>query len=187
MNCFLQSQFDYINDEPAVSEKGAAGSSARKRNALIFAVIAALWVLLDQATKIFFNSYQLGELIAGPFAGIFQFRLVHNIGAAWGMFGGAVIPLAIVSILVCVALAAYLFIAFPNSSSITAIGISLVVAGGIGNAIDRFALGYVVDFIETVFIEFPVFNIADIGVTCGFVIFFIGMILEYLNTGDEEC
>ena len=52
----------------------------------------------------------------------------------------------------------------------------VVVAGGLGNAIDRFALGYVVDFIEPVFIDFPVFNVADIGVTCGFVLFFAGML-----------
>lgn len=183
----MQSQFDNINDEPVAAQKGAAGSSARKRNALIFTVLAVLWILIDQATKVFFNSYQLGELIAGPFAGIFQFRLVHNIGAAWGMFGGAVVPLAFVSILVCVGLAVYLFALFPDSSPVTATGIALIVAGGIGNAIDRFMLGYVVDFIEPVFIEFPVFNIADIGVTCGFVIFFLGMILEYRNTGNEEC
>lgn len=48
--------------------------------------------------------------------------------------------------------------------------IGVVVAGGIGNAIDRFVTGYVVDFICFDFINFPVFNIADIGVTCGVVI-----------------
>ena len=48
--------------------------------------------------------------------------------------------------------------------------IGIVVAGGIGNAIDRFVTGYVVDFICFDFIDFPVFNIADIGVTCGVLI-----------------
>ena len=55
----------------------------------------------------------------------------------------------------------------------------LVVAGGIGNAIDRFSQGYVVDFIEPVFIDFPVFNVADIGVTCGFVLFLVGVIVSW--------
>ena len=166
-------------ESPAAPDEGVAGLSARKRNAIIFVVVVALWLLLDQATKIHFNAYQLGELVGGPFAGIFQFRLVHNVGAAWGMFGGAVIPLAVMSILVCLALSAYLFALSPRSCAMTALGVSLVVAGGIGNAIDRLSLGYVVDFIEPVFIDFPVFNIADIGVTCGFVIFFLGMIYEY--------
>ena len=54
-----------------------------------------------------------------------------------------------------------------------------MVAGGLGNALDRFTLGYVVDFIEPVFIDFPVFNVADIGVTCGFAIFLAGMALAW--------
>lgn len=162
--------------EPPV---GPAAPSVRKRNAMLFGAVVLTWVLIDQLTKAFFNGYQLGEVIAGPFLGIFQFRLVHNIGAAWGMFGGAVIPLAVLSVGVCLALAAYLFWLSPQSSLPTALGIALVAAGGIGNAIDRFALGYVVDFIEPTFIEFPVFNVADIGVTCGFVIFFLGVIWEW--------
>ena len=59
-----------------------------------------------------------------------------------------------------------------------------MVAGGIGNALDRFTLGYVVDFIEPVFIDFPVFNVADIGVTCGFVLFLAGMLLSW-HRGDR--
>ena len=58
------------------------------------------------------------------------------------------------------------------------IGLGLVIGGGIGNAIDRFALGYVVDFIDLSFMDFPVFNIADIGVTCGLALFLIGWIVR---------
>ena len=54
----------------------------------------------------------------------------------------------------------------------------MVVAGGIGNAVDRFANGFVTDFIEFSFIDFPVFNIADIGVTCGFALLIIGIIVS---------
>ena len=182
----MLASFENENNELAASDAGVASSSSRKRNGVLFGAVVLLWIAFDQVTKLYFNGFQLGDLVAGPFAGLFQFRLVHNIGAAWGMFGGAVIPLAVLSVLVCLALAAYLFIFAPESSGVTALGIALVVAGGIGNAIDRFTLGYVVDFIEPVFIEFPVFNIADIGVTCGFVIFFLGMILEYRCLAKEE-
>ena len=48
--------------------------------------------------------------------------------------------------------------------------VAIVAAGGIGNAIDRFVTGYVVDFICFDFVNFPVFNIADIGVTCGILL-----------------
>ena len=52
-------------------------------------------------------------------------------------------------------------------------------AGGIGNALDRFTLGYVVDFVDFTFIDFPVFNVADIGVTCGFVVFIASMLYAW--------
>ena len=64
----------------------------------------------------------------------------------------------------------------PNTGEL--IGISLVVAGGIGNAIDRFTLGFVVDFIEPTFIDFPIFNIADIGVTCGIILFIVSLLIH---------
>ena len=124
--------------------------SRRKRNAAIFVPLAALWLVLDIATKAYFNGFSVGQVVAGPFLGLVQFRLVHNTGAAWGMFDESTFALGVMSV--------------------------LVVAGGLGNALDRFTLGYVVDFIDTVFISFPTFNVADIGVTCGFVLFFAGML-----------
>ena len=48
----------------------------------------------------------------------------------------------------------------------------------IGNAIDRFTLGFVVDFIEPTFIDFPIFNIADIGVTCGIILFIVSLLIH---------
>lgn len=54
--------------------------------------------------------------------------------------------------------------------------LSIVVSGGIGNAIDRLFSGFVVDFICFDFIQFPVFNIADIGVTCGIVLLLVTML-----------
>ena len=65
------------------------------------------------------------------------------------------------------------------------LGAALVVAGGLGNAFDRFMLGYVVDFINLTFIDFPVFNIADIGVTCGFVLAAIAF-LFFWKTPEEQ-
>lgn len=55
----------------------------------------------------------------------------------------------------------------------------MIVAGGIGNVIDRFVQGYVTDFIEFSFFDFPVFNVADIGVTCGFVLLFVGLAISW--------
>ncbi len=152
---------------------------SRAKVCLVFAAIVVAWLIFDLATKAYFNSFELGSVIAGPFAGIFQFRLVHNTGMAWGLFGDSTQALGVMSLIVCVVLTGYLFASARQANWWQVIGIGLVVAGGLGNAIDRFTQGYVVDFIETTFISFPVFNIADIGVTCGFVIFLIGLFLSF--------
>lgn len=148
----------------------------RRRNLCVFAAVVLLWLAADIATKAVCNGYGLGEVIAGPFLGLVQFRLAHNTGAAWGMFGDSTFALGVMSLLVCAALTAYLVVAARRANLAEVVGIALVVAGGLGNALDRFTLGYVVDFIDTTFIEFPTFNVADIGVTCGFVLFFAGML-----------
>ena len=103
---------------------------------------------------------------------------------AWGMFGDSTFALGVMSLVVCAIMVLYLFAFSPNAGKLEIVGIALVVAGGIGNALDRFTLGYVVDFIEPVFIDFPVFNVADIGVTCGFVLFLAGMLLSW-HRGDR--
>ena len=148
----------------------------RRRSLCVFAAVVLLWLAADIATKAVCNGYGLGEVIAGPFLGLVQFRLAHNTGAAWGMFGDSTFALGVMSLLVCAALAAYLIATARRANLVEVVGIALVVAGGLGNALDRFTLGYVVDFIDTTFIEFPTFNVADIGVTCGFVLFFAGML-----------
>ena len=161
-------------------------SACRKRNAIIFATIVVGWLLLDQATKAFFESFELGAQIAGPFFGILDFTLVHNTGAAWGIFSDMTALLAVLSILVCILAALYLFVFAPLSSPLAAVGLSLVFAGGIGNAIDRLCNYYVIDFIRPVFIDFPVFNIADIGVTCGCVLFIVALVIDWARQGREE-
>lgn len=171
--------------EPADHPKRPSGLSARTRNAMVFAGVALVWFVFDVLTKRFFNAYAVGEHIAGPFANVFQFTLVHNTGAAWGMFGGSTFALGMFALVVCAVLMAYLFLFEPRAHWSCAVGVGMVVAGGVGNALDRFTLGYVVDFIEPVFIDFPVFNIADIGVTCGVVLVLVSMLVA-LRKDEQE-
>lgn len=149
-----------------------------KRNLVLFLSITILWLAIDLITKSMANDHVIGERFAGPFLGLIDFTLVHNTGGAWGALAGNPIALGILSIIVCMIAVAYLFIIAPGSSVAVACAVSLVVAGGVGNAIDRFTLGYVVDFIKPLFMDFPVFNVADIGVTCGFILFFIALFTE---------
>lgn len=171
---------------PSERSDRAAGFAVRRRNMLSFVLVVVVWFMIDLITKGVFNAYEPGQVIAGPFLGIFQFTLVHNTGAAWGVFGDMTLVLGIFSILVCAAVVAYLFFYAPESSFPLVLGGALVVAGGLGNALDRLTLGYVIDFIEPVFINFPVFNVADIGVTCGVVIFIVGLYLEHRRAARSE-
>lgn len=160
----------------------------RARNALVFGVIAFVWVCFDVASKSYLaDRYALNDIITEPILGLVRFRLVHNTGAAWGMFDDSTFILGVLALVVCVVMTLYLFVLSPRASLVESIGIALVVAGGLGNAIDRFTLGYVIDFIEPTFISFPVFNIADIGVTCGFVLFLIGLLLRERRDAKRSC
>lgn len=160
----------------------------RKRNALLFSCLGIVWLVLDIASKRAMEATGVGlwEDASGPIMGLFKLTLVHNSGGAWSIFSNSTVALGVFSLLVCIGLSLYLLVFCPNSNLLQALGITLVVAGGIGNVIDRFAFGYVVDFINLTFMHFPVFNIADIGVTCGFVLFLIGLFVEFRNDSTQK-
>ncbi len=145
---------------------------------MFFCAVAIVWLIFDRLTKNYFDSaYELGQSAAAGYP-FLRFRLVHNTGMAWGMLDDATLLLGIFSSLVCVVVVlAWIF--WPRltgrvPTNTETLGMALVFAGGLGNAADRFVLGYVVDFIEITVIDFPVFNIADIGITCGYALLIIG-------------
>ena len=153
---------------------------------VVLVAIVVIWVVLDQLTKSLVAGQELGVRFAGPFLGLIDFRLVHNTGGAWGIFEGNPAALGVFSLVVCVLLLGYYFWQRREVNMLQTVGIALIVAGGIGNVIDRFAQGYVTDFIEFSFFDFPVFNVADIGVTCGFVLLFLGLIVAWRTEAKDE-
>lgn len=176
---------DTTLESAAASSKPAFGRK-RGRAVVLFGCLAGLWLAVDMATKSFFNgSFAPGDVVTEPIAGLFRFRLVHNTGAAWGMFGDSTFALGVMSVIVCAVLLVYLVVGSKTMNTGQIVGLAVVFAGGIGNAIDRFTLGYVVDFIDFTFIDFPVFNVADIGVTCGFVIFIASMLYAWKQADDQ--
>ncbi len=148
-------------------------TGTNKHALVLFALGALAWFLFDLITKRIMNAHALGERIAGPFCGLIEFRLVHNTGGAWGMFGDMTFVLGLFSLFVCALILVFAFRYRTHLNTVSMISLALVFAGGLGNASDRFVYGYVIDFIQPVFIDFPTFNIADIGITCGVVLFLI--------------
>lgn len=178
-------QLETIEKNACASDAQADLSRSTRNKRVLFVVLAAAWVAFDAFTKARFHGGVVGRIVFGPVFGLFDFRLIHNTGGAWGIFSNSTFALGVFSLAVCLIASIYFFIASKHMNLFETVGFALVVAGGIGNAIDRFVLGYVVDFIEFAFFEFPVFNVADIGVTCGFVILIIGLIV-YFSKGDDS-
>ena len=134
----------------------------------VFLLCAAAIVALDQVTKVFASSHLMpGESISvlGDFI---RLTLVHNTGAAFGLFPGSRVPFIVVSV-VAIAVVLYLFFRETYRSVANRILLGCILGGAIGNLVDRVRLGYVVDFIDVGFgtARWPVFNAADSAVTIG--------------------
>ncbi|MBF0818441.1 signal peptidase II [Streptococcus acidominimus] len=105
---------------------------------------------------------------------------LRNYGAAYSILQNQQWFFTVVT-LVVMSVAIWYFIKHIKGSLWLLSSLSLVIAGGIGNFIDRLRLGYVVDMFHLDFIDFPVFNVADICLTVGVAILFIYMMKEEKN------
>ena len=126
----------------------------------------------------------LGES-AAFLPGIVQLTRVHNYGAAWSSFSGQTTALAVVTVLLMAAVA-YLLVRRIVRHPLGVIAGVMILAGGVGNLIDRLFRGYVVDMIATDFIRFPVFNVADCFITCGAIGLFIHLIFFNRSFWKDE-
>lgn len=144
---------------------------------MLYVLFAAIIVLADQLFKGWIVSVLplYGEMEFIP--GLLQLTHVHNYAAAFSLFGGMRIPIIILTCVVCVALIAALIMKKPKSA-LQRFALMLVLGGAIGNLMDRIALGYVIDMFETLFMEFPVFNIADCAIVVGGILFCICILFE---------
>lgn len=158
---------------------------------------AALLVLADQVSKLYItNHFALGEV--KEFITVFSHRIislthVRNSGAAWSMFEGKTVVLVVFPIAIIAALVALMLLG-KFSSKVEYASASLIIAGGVGNLIDRLRLHEVVDFILWEPFKFPVFNIADICVVSGAVLLTVYILFfcrdaqkaDVQQTGEEN-
>ena len=111
--------------------------------------------------------------------GLFQFRYVENTGAAFSSFSNNT---TVLSVLTAFILAGCLILLLSKKlkSKFMNVCLVLVISGGLGNLIDRISNGYVVDFIEPLFIDFAVFNFADCCITVGAILMIDYQIYEII-------
>lgn len=99
--------------------------------------------------------------------GVFQLTSAHNTGAAWGMLPGKKWFFLVLTLLVCAALVWLLIRYRKRLTVLSRVTLSLLLAGALGNAIDRMVLSYVRDMFDFCLIHFPIFNVADSALTIG--------------------
>ena len=110
----------------------------------------------------------LGES-AAFWPGVMRLTRVHNYGAAWSSFSGQTTALAVVTVLLMGAVA-YLLVRRIVRHPLGVIAGLIILAGGVGNLIDRLFRGYVVDMFDLQFMDYPIFNLADIFVVMGVIL-----------------
>lgn len=149
-----------------------------RRAFLIALALFAAVLVLDQATKVWVErAFALGESL--PVLPFFALTYVRNQGAAWGMFQGAQFLLAGFGIVAGVALCLFWRRLFGSRPCVLPM-VGLLLAGIVGNVIDRLRLGYVVDFLHVHWAgwHFPCFNVADSAICLAV---FLLMVLQWKN------
>ena len=144
---------------------------------VVYFLISALLVGLDQWSKyLTVQNISLGE--TKEFVpGFLSLTHLRNTGAAWSLLEGKMIFFYVITVIVSVVII-YLLIKNYKKSIWYSVGLSFVLAGAIGNFIDRVRLGYVVDMLQTDFMNFPIFNVADSTLVVGVICIFIYLILD---------
>ena len=130
-------------------------------------IIVSIIVTLDQISKYFITlnyDYFLNKNIF-----IFSINYVRNYGAAFNIFEGNRVFLSSISIISSLILIYFIFFK-GRLNLLDRYGLSLILAGSLGNGIDRIMKGYVIDFINLNLFDFPIFNIADIAINIGCII-----------------
>ena len=146
-----------------------------------YLIFAAAWVVLDQAVKFLVRAAIPLHTSQTLIPGLFDLTYIRNTGAAFSILSSSTWILTVLSgVATAVLLVLVLRRALP--SRLGMLSLSLLLAGAAGNFIDRLAFGYVTDMFETVFMDFPVFNVADIGVVIGGFL----LVLAVLLAKDKE-
>ena len=149
------------------------------------AVMIVFITVLDQITKFIAVKYLKGNGSVDFLPGIVRFTYSENTGMAFSMFSGARWVFVAVTVVVCAGILWYLF---SNRAKHLWLywSLGVVCAGGMGNLVDRALYGYVVDFIEPVFIDFAIFNIADCAVTLGAASLIAYLIFDLFKKEDKS-
>lgn len=133
-------------------------------------LLAATVLLLDQASKLWAVRQLAPGAIEAFLPGLLQLQRVSNTGAAFSLLRGSTLLLALVSLVVAIGLVAVLLLRPPTALN-PALALGFLLGGTVGNGLDRWRLGAVIDFLEFVPFRFPIFNLADVAINLAVLCF----------------
>ena len=145
-------------------------------------LIFLLLVLFDILSKyIVFNYIDLYQFIKITY--FFDITHIHNFGVSFGLFAGTIPALVLVIIgLFVTAFVVYLYI--NSSEFLERWGLFIIICGAIGNIVDRFINGYVIDFLYLHINQYywPAFNFADIYISIGIIMIIVNMVKKIIKS-----
>lgn len=137
---------------------------------------AFLLLILDQVVKYWtITQIALHDNVT-IINGIFSLTYVKNDGAAWGILSGNMVFFYVITIAIVLVLAYWIHT--KKIRLLEKVAYMFVIAGALGNFIDRIRLNYVIDMFKLDFINFPIFNVADICLTIGVIVFLVDVLLS---------
>ncbi len=144
-------------------------------------------IVLDLTMKNYL--YQFVEIENGghfvAIEGFLDLTYSENTGIGFGLAQNSTVGVSIITCILLVVIIGYLCV-YRKDKLYIRIPLVMVAGGGIANLVDRIALGYVRDFFEFTFVDFAIFNIADVFVTVGAIALIIGLIVMMVITAKEE-
>lgn len=142
---------------------------------MIYFIGIAIIIALDQMTKIWAIKTLVGKGAIPFISGLLGFRYTENTGAAFSILREKQLLLILLTSVIIMALIGFLIKTLRTDvHMIVRVAYMLLIAGAIGNLIDRVRLNFVIDFLEFRFIQFPIFNVADICVVVGVSLLALG-------------
>lgn len=152
---------------------------------MLYFLLAAGLVAVDQLVKVLVR-INIPMYKSIPFIpGVMELTYVQNTGAAFSLFSGHTWVLTAISAVMSVVLAAALAKRVLKGRAGNVV-LAVILAGAVGNLIDRAAFGFVTDMFQTVFIDFAVFNVADVCLTCGCVAMCVYILFFYDRAEQKE-
>ncbi|MEG0748683.1 MAG: signal peptidase II [Carnobacterium sp.] len=143
----------------------------------LYYVLAAVIIGVDQWTKYLtvahIDLYEVVEVIPG----VLSWMYIRNTGAAWSILEGKMWFFYLVTIVVVGVVVVYLQ-KYGKNSRLLSIALAFILAGSIGNFIDRLRAEYVIDMVRLEFINFPIFNVADMALSIGVVLMILYVFLD---------